>query len=426
MQLLSPDVGLYVPVPPEVLGLVLPPPLVDARRPVPAPAVHRPPPPDAHLEVLAYPVPLPVEPPAEPLLDPVAVLGEALPRLLAQSEVRRDDLPEGTGAAVLADVMLVGAVVPVPAVPADLIVPGRLVAGIVGHVVINAVIQLDARPGVEVVVVVRYDPLEGHGAVERPESLPAPPAVGAEVPLAYDRDELVVDLLTGAEDEETALDARVLHAPVVHVVIPREVCVDVLRSAGGGRAQRIAERHVDAAGRPAAGRPLYHRVEEIVHRLQHQSVEVEVDDDRVVRERVRVQLDELLLAAAPVLGDVLPQVVAPDLVERHGHVPDEDLVAQRLERRAGAGLGLRVHERVRLEVVPAPAARGADRAEPDRVHEDRGPVGYARSEVSPGPVRLRTARDGYGVADRGLGLGGRRRGRHAAALDARLGRLDGG
>ena len=151
------------------------------------------------LELRSYSVPLVVELPAQSLLEFVLVLREAPPWFLTQRKVGGEDLLEGAGAAVLTVVLARHALA------VDDVVDGAFVPRVVGHLIVDAMIELDRLTLIENVVKVGDYSLESHRPV-KDTTFPAPSAVGRKVPLSDDFDEFVVDVHVGSQDQKSTLD----------------------------------------------------------------------------------------------------------------------------------------------------------------------------------------------------------------------------
>mmetsp|Transcript_3699 Transcript_3699/g.8451 ORF Transcript_3699/g.8451 Transcript_3699/m.8451 type:complete len:495 (-) Transcript_3699:93-1577(-) len=329
-------------------------------------------------EVRPYPVPLVVQLPAETLLDDVVVLGKTQPGFLAEGKVGGGDVLQRPGPAVLAVLLSRHAD------PVDDVVDRPLVAGIVRHLVVDTMVDLDSRASVENVVEVRDDSLEGHGSVEDPGDS-SPSTAVRKVSFPDDLHEFVVDSHVRSQDQKAALDRFDFFVRSAHVEIAGEKGVDLLGDLLG---RELAGDRRGIEGPCLVSRQ--HPIEEAVQWFQHERVEIHVDDGRVLGQRVGLELDEFLLPAASVLLDLGPQVVSLDVLDGHRGLPLEERVAEGLEGlRALDGGG--VVDRVHLVVV-FPAQFSVDGGQMDAVLEDGGPLGDGI-----GPA----ARDAYGKTDRG-------------------------
>mmetsp|Transcript_26264 Transcript_26264/g.105095 ORF Transcript_26264/g.105095 Transcript_26264/m.105095 type:complete len:437 (-) Transcript_26264:795-2105(-) len=141
---------------------------------------------------------------------------EAAPRLLADGEVDRLDRRDVDEAAVLA-------VVGGTAVAADALAEAADRARVVGHVVVDAVVDSDARAGAHHLEEVRDEALDRHAAVEAPDARAGPARAGAEVARAHDGAQRLERVEVGPRNDEAALRRRDLaprrprHRPVVRV-----------------------------------------------------------------------------------------------------------------------------------------------------------------------------------------------------------------
>ena len=132
--------------------------------------------------------------PTKPLLDLVLVLWQTPPGLLTQCKVRRMDVIKGPTPTIFA-VLLSS-----PAIPVHNVVHRLLIPGVVAHLIVHTTVQLNGRPGMEVVVVVRDESLEGHGTVEWTD-LGGPPLAFLEVTFSDNLLQFVVDVHRWTEND---------------------------------------------------------------------------------------------------------------------------------------------------------------------------------------------------------------------------------
>ena len=156
------------------------------------------------LEVAPHPEPLAVQVRAQPRARRVPV-PRALPRLLAERHVRREDVFRARRPAVLARRTAVAAF------PRCRLLLVLREVGIVHERVDPAPVELDAGLGMTGAVEVRAYALDLHPPEEVAVLAPPAPSL-AEVALEDDVDVLLERGLGRAEDEEAALDSHVLLA----------------------------------------------------------------------------------------------------------------------------------------------------------------------------------------------------------------------
>mmetsp|Transcript_62556 Transcript_62556/g.185009 ORF Transcript_62556/g.185009 Transcript_62556/m.185009 type:complete len:313 (-) Transcript_62556:214-1152(-) len=279
------------------------------------------------LQIGPYPVPLPVQLIAQPPMRvPRAFLPKvaARPRLLTNGEVSTPNLAERGRAAVLALVSPVTAGEGAPChsrrrlgldTPAE--------PRIVHHLIVPTAVQFNGRTRVDVVVVIRTKALDLLGPIVPSMSLPTPTASWVVISLQNDAPVFLINFHRGTDRHEATLDSRRLTRLVYQVVIAgeEEVYRPVLR-------ERRAPVHGQATSGLGRVPPADHRIEQIVQRPEQNRVDVEVDGHRVVRQGVRVQLEQLLLLAAPAHLNGTAEEFAPDLRGVDGRLLYANVVAQ--------------------------------------------------------------------------------------------------
>mmetsp|Transcript_19324 Transcript_19324/g.54750 ORF Transcript_19324/g.54750 Transcript_19324/m.54750 type:complete len:372 (+) Transcript_19324:268-1383(+) len=302
--------------------------------------------------------------------------------------MRRHNVLQRSAATILAFV-LVG-----PAWAAHDVVHRLANAWVVGHLVVNAAVQFHGLVGMQDVVIVRDDALECHGSVERAD-LSSPTSALPEVADPDDLHEFVVDFHVGPQHEEAALAGLVRFVRSGHVVISSEECIYSLHTA---LLLRPHHRHsvlcINGTRRSTNTttiRTRNHHIEQRIHGLQYQNIQIQMHHHRMIDQRVRFQLDQLLFTTASILLNILTQKVTLDVLDGHRGVAFDERVSQ-IGQRFCAFLSIGMVDGVHLVIVLGIGFGILRRNEVDGMLEDGGTF---RDGV------LAASRDRDGVCDFG-------------------------